>query len=293
MPNQKAIERESVQESYRFCERLAFSHYENFPVASFFIPKDKRKYIAAIYAFARSADDFADEPGYTKDERLARLKDWSAHLELCYRNEAHHPIFLALGETVRKFQIQRDLLERLLTAFESDVTTIRYQTFDDVLSYCKNSADPVGRLVLLLFGYREEGLMKLSDNICTALQLTNFWQDLSVDLKKDRLYLPLEDLHRFGVSVEQLQERRFSQSFRDLMEFEVRRTRDLFERGKPLLAEVGKDLSLELRLTWLGGSRVLEKIRRRNYNVLHQRPSLTFADKMLLLARVFFRRAGN
>lgn len=275
----------SVDEAFRYCESLAYGHYENFPVASFLLPASKRKHIAAIYAFARTADDFADEPGPPREERLRSLDDWSRQLGLCYEGRAEHPVFVALRETVEVFQIPQDLPARLLKAFRSDVTTTRYETFEDVLAYCRNSADPVGRLVLRLFGYEDTALMALSDRICTALQLTNFWQDVTVDLEKDRVYLPLEDLRRFGVSEEDLRLRRVSPAFRELMAFEVDRTRALFEEGKPLLSAVGRNLRMELKLTWLGGMRMLRKVKDRGYDVLHRRPTLSRTDKINLFIR--------
>lgn len=275
----------SIEEAYRYCEQLAFSHYENFPVASRFIPRDKRKHVAAVYAFARIADDYADEPGLTPEERLEKLQEWENRLAECYTGAASHPVFVALGESARRFRIPQILFQNLLAAFRSDVIVRRYESFADVLAYCRNSANPVGRLVLLLFGYNNDQLAGWSDKICTALQLTNFWQDYSVDLDKDRIYIPLEDLRRFNLGVSELQEKRCSPAFRSLMEFEVMRTRELFEEGKPLLTNVGKDLSLEMKLTWLGGTQILKKIRGVDYDVLHHRPTLSFVDKSSLLLR--------
>lgn len=275
----------SIDEAYRYCEQLAFSHYENFPVASRFIPRDKRKHVAAVYAFARIADDFADEPGLTQEDRLQKLQDWETRLSECYRGTASHPVFAALGNTVRQFHIPQQLLQNLLAAFRSDVTVRRYESFEDVLAYCRNSANPVGRLVLLLFGYRDDKIIDWSDKICTALQLTNFWQDLSIDLDKDRVYIPLEDIRKFKLRVEDIQGKQFSRAFRDLMEFEVLRTEELFNKGEPLLTNVGKDLSLEMKLTWSGGVKILKKIRDLDYDVLHHRPTLSLFDKISLFLR--------
>lgn len=275
----------STDEAYRYCEQLAFSHYENFPVASRFIPRDKRKHVAAVYAFARIADDFADEPGLTPEGRLQKLQEWEDLLSSSLEGGAAHPVFTALGDTARRFDIPQTLFRSLLTAFRSDVTVRRYESFDNVLAYCRNSANPIGRLVLLLFGYKDERMAGWSDKICTALQLTNFWQDLSIDIEKERIYIPLEDLRKFNVEAQDILQKRFSPAFRDLMEFEVKRTLSMFEEGKPLLTNVGKDLALEMKLTWLGGTRILEKIQRLDYAVLHRRPALSFVDKGLLLLR--------
>jgi squalene synthase HpnC len=277
----------SSEEGFQYCEQIARSHYENFPISSWFVPKEIRKYILAIYAFARIADDYADEPGYTLAERMDNLFQWEQYLDECYNGNPTHRVFAALAETVERFQIPVELFQNLLTAFRSDVTVKRYETFEEVLEYCCNSANPIGRLVLLLFNYRSETMMELSDHICTALQLTNFWQDISVDLQKDRIYLPLEDLAEFAYSEQDLLDRKFDNRFRRLMAFQVQRTAELFVEGKPLLSRIGKDLSRELRLTWNGGTRILQKIHKQDYNVLIQRPSLTTLDKLGLLFRSF------
>jgi hydroxysqualene synthase len=272
-------------DSFDFCEKIAYEHYENFPVASRFIPADKRKYLAAIYAFARTADDYADEPGYTPAERIESINRWEQQLGECYNGVATHPIFIALSETVERFQIPSDLFQNLLSAFRSDVNTKRYASFEQVLEYCTCSANPVGRLVLLLFNYRSELMMMHSDNICTALQLTNFWQDVSVDLEKDRLYLPKEDLDQFGVPEDEVLGRVPSTRFRKLISFEVVRTERLFREGKPLLQEVGRDLRFELKLTWNGGMNILGKIKSQGFDVFQKRPRLSTLDKLRLFLR--------
>jgi squalene synthase HpnC len=283
--DKKLLQRRSwtVPQAFQFCEKLARDHYENFPVASVLTPRGKRPYVYAFYAFARIADDYADEPGLSTAERIDGLVDWGEQLAEAYRGEVHHPVFVALREAVERFEIPAELFQALLRAFRSDVTTNRYETFDDVLDYCSNSANPVGRLVLLLYNYRSEALMEFSDSICTALQLTNFWQDVSVDLKKDRVYIPLDDIREFGYSEEELFQRQHTQAFKDLMCYQVDRTREMFREGRPLLQEVGKDLRLELRLTWNGGMRILKKIEWADYRVLANRPMLSTFDKALLL----------
>jgi hydroxysqualene synthase len=275
------------EEGFRYCEQIARSHYENFPVASRFVPKEIRKYVWAVYAFARIADDYADEPGYTVAERMDNLFQWEQYLDECYNGNPTHRVFAALAETVQRFQIPIELLQKLLKAFRSDVTVKRYGTFDELLEYCSCSANPIGRLVLLLFNYRSEEMMKLSDSICTALQLTNFWQDVSVDLEKDRIYLPLEDLEESAYSEQDLFEHKFDDRFRRLMAFEIQRTAELFVEGKPLLSMMDKDLSRELKLTWYGGMRILQKIHGQDYDVLNRRPSLNSIDKLGLLFRSF------
>lgn len=294
LPNPTLSEATSTAAAYAYCERLARAHYENFPVGSLLIPAARRRHVYSIYAFARTADDFADE-GYeqaelTEAQRLAALDDWESQLNDCLRGKASHPVFVALGETVRELRLPEQLLRDLLSAFKQDVVKRRYTDFDEVLDYCQRSANPVGRLILRLFDYRAEHLDALSDSICTALQLANFWQDVAVDIAKDRVYLPQVDLERFGVSLADLQTRRCTAAYRDLLKFQVERTRQLFLRGRELPRLVQGRLAIELRLTWHGGMRILELIEKQDYDTLSARPALTGFDKALLLARTLFKR---
>ena len=288
----------SVAEAFAYCERLARTHYENFPVGSLLIPGDRRRHVYSVYAFARTADDFADE-GYetgelTEARRLAALDDWELKLEDCYRGRADHPVFVALAETARELRLPIQLFRDLLSAFKQDVVKRRYADFDEVLDYCSRSANPVGRLILLLFGYREERLHGLSDCICTALQLANFWQDVEVDMRKDRVYLPQNEMARFGVGDDDLREKRFSERYAALLKFQVERTWELFNRGKPLPGLVGGRLAFELRLTWLGGTRILERIEETGYDTLNARPKISTADKIVLLVKALRRfQAGK
>ncbi len=285
-----------IETAYAYCRRLAEEHYENFPVGSVLVPKRLRKHVYSIYAFARTADDFADE-GYdgtrtslsatpTESERLAALDDWRQKLESCYEGRADHPIFIALAETVRELDLPIKLFTDLLSAFKQDVVKRRYANFDEALDYCTRSANPVGRLILLLFGYRDEKLMELSDHICTALQLANFWQDVSVDIRKDRIYLPQDEMAGFGVTVEDIRENRFSERFASLLKFQVDRTRELFNQGRPLPEMVSGRLKYELRLTWFGGTRILKLIEELGYDTLNHRPVISSFDKLVLLAKM-------
>jgi squalene synthase HpnC len=279
-------------DAFAYCEALTRAHYENFPVGSILVPRSKRKHVYSIYAFARTADDFADE-GYdsaelTEADRLASLEDWERKLEACYAGRADHPSFIALAESVRELDLPISLFRDLLSAFKQDVVKRRYENCDEVLDYCRRSANPVGRLILLLFGYRSEILHQLSDQICTGLQLANFWQDVAVDIEKDRVYLPLDEMARFGVTIEDLRQRRFSESYAALLASQVARTRDLFLRGRPLPEQVKGRLRVELRLTWLGGMRILEKIEDLKFDTLHARPVITTRDKMQLLIKSLF-----
>lgn len=287
----------SPAEAFAYCERLAQAHYENFPVGSVLVPKRLRKHVYSIYAFARTADDFADE-GYEtlgartslsanpdEAQRLAALDDWQQKLEDCYSGKADHPIFIAVAATVKELNLPKKLFTDLLSAFKQDVVKRRYANFDEVLDYCTRSANPVGRLILLLFGYREERLHQLSDQICTALQLANFWQDVAVDIGKDRVYLPQDELAQFGVSVDELRENKFSDRYGALLKFQVERTWEFFQRGRPLPEAVSGRLKYELRLTWFGGTRILERVEELGYDTLNQRPKISTFDKLRLLGR--------
>ena len=279
----------SLEAVYAFCQRMAESHYENFPVGSLLIPKRLRKHVYSIYAFARVADDFADE-GYEEEkfsqaERLAALDDWQQKLERCFAGEADQPVFIALAATVSELNLPIKLFNDLLSAFKQDVVKTRYADFDEVLDYCTRSANPVGRLILLLFGYRDERLHRLSDHICTALQLANFWQDVSVDIGKDRIYLPQNEMAQFGVSVEDLRANRFSPRFAELLKFQIDRTQKLFDQGRELPELVSGRLRYELRLTWFGGVNILKQIEALGYDTLNQRPTNSTFHKLRLLAR--------
>jgi hydroxysqualene synthase len=286
---------ERLRAAYAECQAISSTHYENFPTASRLVKKDKRDALAAIYAFARAADDFADEPGKgTAEERLRSLGQWRERLNDCITrplDDIHHPVFLALGDAVRKYRLSQTNLDNLLRAFEQDVRMNRHPDFGSLLSYCTCSANPVGRLVLELYDTRDPELFRLSDSICTALQLANFWQDVAIDLGRDRVYLPLDDLERFGLSVASLDVFRLSKApviderWMQLMSFELKRTADIFEQGRPLPEKAGRELRRQLRLTWLGGMAVLEKIRAVRYDVFRRRPSLGAPDFLKLYLR--------
>ncbi len=283
-----------LDRAYEYCERLTRSHYENFPVGSALIPKRLRKHFYSIYAFARIADDFADEgygQGYSEGERLDLLNEWRRMLMESLAGQARHPVFVALARTAAEFDLRAVLLEDLLSAFAQDVTLRRYESFDQLVDYCRRSANPIGRLILLLFGYRDERRQQWSDDICTALQLTNHWQDVAVDLEKDRVYLPEEDLSQFELCVDDLKRRGASDGVKRLMKFEVGRARQMFERGKPLCMSVSGRLGLELRSVWLGGMRILDHIEQNGYDVFAGRPVITSTDKLKILLGAASKRA--
>jgi len=273
-----------IDAAYAHCESVVRGHYENFPVASLLLHRRVRRHVAAIYAFARRADDFADEPAY-EGRRLELIADWRRRLEEAACGTADHPVFVALSDTIRTRGLPVEPLRDLLDAFEQDVRVSSYETFDDLLAYCRLSADPVGRLVLHLSEHTDEKLLSQSDSICTGLQLANFWQDLSLDLDKGRCYIPREDLRRFRGSEDQVAARVASPAFIDLMRFQVSRTRALLARGAGLPSQVGGRLGFELKLVLLGGMRILDMIEKARYDVFSRRPSLRPPDWGRLLLR--------
>ena len=251
---------------------LARSHYENFTVASWFLPREKRPHVYAVYAFCRFVDDLGDEaPG----DRLALLDRWEEELRACYDGTPTHPIAVALADTIRRFDIPMEPFLKLVEANRMDQRTQRHPTYDDLLFYCNHSATPVGRLFLYLFGYRDEERQRLADATCTALQLTNFWQDVRRDLEMGRIYIPLEDMNRFGCTEDQLREGVADDAFRELMRFEVERARGLFREGAALVDAVEGIVRLDIALFTEGGLHILNAIERQNFDVLSRRPSLS------------------
>jgi hydroxysqualene synthase len=276
-----------VLPAYEYCERIAREHYENFPVASWILPRAMRPHIAAIYAFARRADDFADEPGLADSERLRLLDDWGVRLDRGAGSSAHGDdlIFRALEHTIRARNLPRSLFHDLLSAFRQDVMTTRYERWSDVLDYCRRSANPVGRLVLRVAGYDHPALDAQSDAVCTALQLTNFWQDLAIDWRRGRLYVPLEDRDRARARDSDLDAGRLTPEWQTALSTVAARTRDLFRTGRGVCDAVTGRLRWELRLTWLGGSRILEKTEAVGFDVFNHRPTLTPGDAVTLVWR--------
>ncbi len=289
VPALQSVSKWDKQSAFAYCTWITRNHYENFPVASIAIPKPLRPHVCAVYAFARAADDFADEYQFA-GKRMENLNHWQQALQRSARERINHPVFIALSETISKFAIPLQLFEDLITAFKMDVTKQEYEDFDEVLFYCQHSANPVGRIVLHLFGYCDETRMQLADKICTALQLANFWQDVAVDLKKPRVYLPKADMQQHGYSMQELQREIFNAGFQRLMQFEVERTRRLFLEGAALINRVQGRLALELKLTLLGGMMILDKIIALEYNVLAARPIITGRDKASLLLQALLKK---
>ena len=267
-----------------YCAHLARTHYENFSVASWFLPERLRQHFFNIYAYCRISDDLGDEVG-DANASLELLEQWERQLDACYDATPRHPVFVALAETVRHFDIPKHEFSDLLRAFRQDQTVTRFETFNDVLAYCRYSANPVGHLVLYLCGYRDAERQQLSDSTCTALQLANFWQDVSTDYAKGRIYLPLEDLRRFNVSENDIARKQNTPAFRQMMKFEVERARDWFRQGLPLIGKVDRELAIDLDLFSRGGLEILNAIEKQDYAVLGNRPAISKPRKLALVAR--------
>ncbi len=274
----------SLEESQQYCRNLARSHYENFSVATWFLPKRLRQDFVNVYSYCRISDDLGDEVG-DASASLSLLDEWEAELDACYEGHPRHPVFVALAETVRKFEIPKHEFSDLLIAFRQDQTVTRFESFDDVLAYCRYSANPVGHLVLYLCRYHDAERQQLSDYTCTALQLANFWQDVSADYAKGRIYLPLEDLRRYSVSEEDVAQGRNTPAFREMMRFEVERAREWFACGLPLIQEVDKELAVDIELFSRGGQDILNAIERQGFAVLGRRPVISKPRKLALVAR--------
>jgi squalene synthase HpnC len=300
----------SLQEAQQYCARLAHSHYENFSVVTWFLPKRLHQHFYNVYAYCRISDDLGDEVGKA-EQSLALLDAWESELNATYlslvepplkdiRKEANtlepdvggrnpacprHPVFIALRETIRECDIPRQPFADLLTAFRQDQRVVRHATFDDVLGYCHYSANPVGHLVLYLCGYRDAERQQLSDYTCTALQLANFWQDVARDYAKGRIYLPLDDLAKYGVGESDIAARRATPEFREMMKFEVARAREWFHQGLSLAGMVDKHLALDIELFSRGGLEILSAIERQGYDVLTRRPAISKPRKLWLVAR--------
>ena len=286
----------SAEEAAAYTRWLAGRHYENFHVVSFLLPRRLHQDFYNVYAYCRWADDLGDEMGDCA-ESLRLLEWWRAELDAMYAGRATHPVFVALLGTVRRHAIPRQPFADLIQAFVQDQTVARYRDWEELFGYCRYSANPVGRLVLHLCGYSDAQRQRLSDATCTALQLANFWQDVTVDLLKDRVYIPLDAMERHGYTVEELCARRFTPAFREVMREAVEKARELFLEGLPLSGMVNRRLALDLDLFSRGGMRVLEKIEQRDYDVLAARPAISKAERVRLLlasvARVAFSRGAS
>lgn len=273
-----------LAEAQAWCKRLAESHYENFHVASWFLPQALRPHFHAIYAYCRMSDDLGDEVPDTP-QALALLNMWGRELDACYEGRTRHPVFVALAQTIRECAIPKEPFADLLTAFRQDQVVTRYGSMQQVLDYCHFSANPVGRLVLYACGYADPERFRLSDATCSALQLANFWQDVRVDFAKGRVYLPQDDMQRFDVNDETIKQGIATPGFRALLDYEVDFARRLFEEGLPLIGMVGRELALDLDLFSRGGLEILRAIERQDYDVLSARPAISKRTKLALALR--------
>jgi len=281
--NPAALEKTwSQAEAVEYTRWLATHHYENFHVVSFLLPKHLHQDFYNVYAYCRWSDDLADEIGNTT-ESLRLLDWWKGELDRMYEGAAQHPVFVALGPTVKKYDIPKQPFADLIRAFVQDQTVTRYRNWDELFDYCRCSANPVGRLVLYLCGYSDPERQRLSDFTCTALQLANFWQDVTVDQLKDRVYLPLDLLAGYNYTVEDLFAHRFDDRFRSIMREAVEKARDLFHAGLPLIRMVDRRLSIDLDLFSRGGMYILQKIEQQDYNVLSRRPKVSKLERVGLL----------
>ena len=278
------LDRPTLAEAQAWCRQLATSHYENFHVATFFLPRKVRPHFESIYAYCRVADDLGDE---VADPAVAlRLLDaWGSMLDECYDTPERsiHPVFVALHETIRECRVPRQLFADLLHAFRMDQVKPIYDTWDELLVYSHYSANPVGRLVLWVCGYKEESLALLSDKVCTALQLANFWQDVVEDAERGRRYIPAEDMLRFGVAEGQIEGRVFTPEFRAMIEGLVVRTRAMLHEGGTISSHVDKELAVTLDLFRKGGDAILDGITTQDFDVLRGRPVVTKVKKVFLL----------
>jgi phytoene synthase len=284
--------------AYAYCERLARSHYENFPVASHLLPAAMRPHVAAIYAFARLADDMADEGVRPDAARTADLHNWGARLDRALAAGSpgegpHAEVFVALRNSIEVCRLPVQLFHDLLSAFRQDVAVKRYDTWEDLLDYCRRSANPVGRLVLRVAGRHAAALDEASDAVCTALQLTNFWQDLRIDWGKDRVYLPAAVWRAAGARELDLAQDRLTPQWRAAIRDAVAYTRTLFGRGRAVCDGVSGRLRYELRATWLGGTRILDKLEASNFDPYLQRPKLSWTDAPAIVWRTAVWTRGH
>jgi squalene synthase HpnC len=280
----------TISAAQEYTRWLATNHYENFHVVSFLLPKRLHQDFYNVYAFCRWADDLGDEIG-DPAESLRLLAWWRSELEAMYQGQVHHPVFVALEGTARKYHLPIALFSDLISAFEQDQRIARYQNWDELFGYCRCSANPVGRLVLRLCGYDDPERDRLSDATCTALQLANFWHDVTVDFEKDRVYLPLDLFRKHGYTVEDLAAHRFNAPFQAVLREAVEVAQALFQEGLPLIKMVNRRLALDLELFSRGGQRVLQKIEQQNYNVLAVRPTVSKTDRISLVAHALLRAA--
>lgn len=267
-----------LEHAYQDAINFTKSHYENFPVISYLIKKELRKHTAIIYQFARQADDIADEGNFQPEQRLKLLNEYENSLINCLNGKAENGFWFALNNTIKEKHLSKENFLDLLKAFKQDVTKKKYENYNELLDYCKKSANPVGRIILELHGIKDKNAFKFSDDICTALQLTNFYQDVSIDFQKDRIYIPKEEMQQYKVEEHFFEIKENNSKFQALIKFEVERVEKLFINGRNLLRYLPFMLKIQILLTIKGGEAILEKIKKNNYDVLNKRPTLTKID---------------
>jgi squalene synthase HpnC len=276
---------QNLSRAYIEAENFARSHYENFPVVSFLIPKELRKHVAVIYKFARMADDIADEGTLEISERKKELIEFRDKLSKALEGKPGDEFWEAVLNTIQERKLNPQYLFDLLSAFEQDITKKRYESFTELLDYCRRSANPVGRLMLELFNVRDERAMKYSDQICTGLQLTNFYQDVSVDYNKDRIYIPQDEMERFQVNEDMINQKKVKEPFKELLKFQTKRNRKFYKEGSELLNYLNGFFKVEIKWTILGGEKILDKIEELDHDVLNHRPTLSKIDYIKLLVK--------
>lgn len=281
-PDQSLAQTPSLDEALAYCRALATTHYENFPIASFLLPRRLHQHFYNVYAFCRWADDLGDELG-DRQRSLRALRWWREELQACFAGSARHPVFVALRTTIQQFEIPIQPFDDLISAFEQDQTVTEYSNFADLRDYCRRSADPVGRIVLYLCGQFTEQHAAWSDSICTGLQLANFWQDVARDLKIPRIYLPSNDCQQFGYSHDELRAGVTNAAFLELMRFEVTRAREFLQSGLPLIERLPGRIQVDIDLFARGGLCILDRIEGIGYRVLEQRPVVRKSDVLKLL----------
>lgn len=282
-------DKNDIDKFYNLAIQFTKSHYENFPVISFFIKKDLRKHVSAIYQFARQADDIADEGNFSQDARITKLNNYESNLRNALTSKYDDGFWKIISHTINKKKLNPKNFLALLKAFKQDVWKVRYKDINELFDYCKNSANPVGRLILELHGINERNALYYSDKICTALQLTNFYQDVSVDLQKGRIYLPENEMSNFHVNADEIQNMKSSENFRSLIKFQVNRARLLFKEGRDLLKYLPFRLKFQILVTVKGGEAILKKIEDIDYNVLDTRPTLSKMDFIKIFIFAIFR----
>lgn len=277
-----------IQKEYNRSLEAASSHYENFPVASFLVPRELRRHVAVIYKYARMADDLADEGDMMPEARISALNEMETSLSEALKGNYKNGFYEALSITINERKLTHAYFFDLLKAFRQDVVKKRYASFEELLDYCRYSANPVGRIILELYKIRDEELNLMSDKICSGLQLANFYQDVSIDYKKGRIYIPLEEMERFRVTENDFELKKINTNFKELIKYQVDRNKKIFYEGRPLVKHLPRPLNFEIKWTVLGGERILSKIESAGYNVLNRRPKLSKPEYFSLFIKSLF-----